>query len=72
MTTADIDPQHPTLLTIADFTAKHAWAKESTLRNLIDLAEVNGFKTCVYRLGRKILLDEACVFEYLKNSGGRS
>lgn len=61
----------PTLLSIADFVKKHAWAREATLRNLVDRKNVNGFSPCVYRLGRKILLDEGRVFEFLRRGGAR-
>lgn len=71
METTKTDPC-PVLLTIKDFVKKHRWAREATLRNLVARERVNGFQSCVYRLGRKILLDESRVFEFLRKSGGNS
>ncbi len=59
----------PVLLTIAQFRKKHPWATEGGLRHALHFGESTGFNTCVVRFGRKVLLDEAKVFEWLREHG---
>lgn len=59
----------PTLLTVKQFCERHKWATEGGLRSILFHRETNGFKNCIVRMGRKILLDEAEVFEWLRQQG---
>ena len=56
----------PCLLTVRQFCERHEWATTGGLRHLLFHRETNGFDRCVVRLGRKILLDEAAVFAWLR------
>ncbi|HOH28214.1 MAG TPA: hypothetical protein PLC40_00945 [Candidatus Hydrogenedentes bacterium] len=58
----------PRLLSVTQFCQKHEWATQGGIRHLLFNREMNGFDRCVVRLGRKILLNEAAVFEWLKES----
>ena len=52
---------------VRQFCEHHAWATEGGIRHLIFHAQENGFHRCIKRLGRRILLDEAAVFEWLSD-----
>ena len=43
----------------------HSWPPIGGLRHLIFHAETNGFKECLVRAGRRILIDEAAFFNWL-------
>jgi hypothetical protein len=60
----------PVLLTVEQFAAKHSWARVGGLRHALFFRESNGFDVCVVRFGRKLLLDEAQVFSWLREKGG--
>lgn len=53
------------LLTIRQFVEKHRAFTEGGLRYLIFNRKTNGFDNCVKRMGRKILLDEGAVLQWL-------
>ncbi len=55
----------PCLLTVKQFCQRHAWATPGGIRHLIFYGSSNGFDKCIRRLGRRVLLDEAQVFEWL-------
>lgn len=57
------------LLTIRQFVEKHRAFTEGGLRYLIFHRKTNGFAPCVKRMGRKILLDELAVFQWLDTQG---
>lgn len=57
------------LLSVADFCAKHAWAKPGGLRHAIFHAETNGLAGALVRFGRRVLLDEAKVLEWMRTTG---
>lgn len=59
----------PILLTVAQFCEKHHWARVGGLRHAIFNAKANGFDRCIVRFGRKLLLEEARVFEWLRSRG---
>lgn len=63
-------PQAPVLLTVRQFCERHPWARPGGLRHAIFFGESNGFNACTLRFGRKLLLDEARVFEWLRERGG--
>ena len=56
----------PTYLTVSQFVAKHGWARPGKVRELLFNRHSNGFEECVITLGRRILLDEAKVFAWLR------
>lgn len=60
----------PVLLTVDGFCAKHPWARPGGLRHAAFFRDSNGFDECVVRFGRKLLLDEAKVFAWLRERGG--
>jgi hypothetical protein len=43
--------------TVKDMNKYYPAFKESTIRNLIFNEETNGFKRCIRRIGKKILID---------------
>ena len=65
----------PTLLTVRQFSEKHAAFSQSSLRNLIFLSESrktskgtipgNGLDIALVRLGRKVLIDESKFFQWI-------
>lgn len=59
----------PSLLSVSQFCQKHEWANVGGIRHLLFNRETNGFDRCVVRLGRKILLDENAVFDWLRERG---
>lgn len=68
-------PQHPTLLTVRQFSDKHPAFPQGSLRNLIFLSENrktskatikgNGLDIALVRIRRKLLIDEAKFFEWV-------
>lgn len=57
------------LLTVRQFCERHSWARPGGLRHMIFHARTTGFGVCVRRFGRKVLLDEAAVYEWLRERG---
>ena len=47
----------------------HPWPTESGLRWLVFNADTNGFDKVVRRAGRRVLIDEACFFEWIERQG---
>ena len=64
----------PTLVSVDEFVKRHSWATRGGMRQLLFNRASNGLDRAVVRLGRKLLLDEAAVFEWLDERGreGRS
>ena len=59
----------PVLLTVEQFCQRHPWAKVGGLRHLL-FHDTDGFRdACTLRFGRKLLLDEAAVFAWLRTQG---
>jgi hypothetical protein len=54
----------PTLMTIRQFSEKHPFMSESSIRWLIFKGEI---ESCLVRLSRRIYLDENKFFEFLKS-----
>ena len=48
----------------------HPWPSIPGLRHLIFNAESNGFETCVRRIGRRVLIDEAAFFLWVDDLAG--
>lgn len=63
-------PQAPHLFTVAQFCERHAWATPGGIRHLIFHKDTNGFAPCVKRLGRRVLLDESAVLEFIEEQSG--
>lgn len=57
-------------LTVKQFADKYPWATSGGIRHLIFFSETNGFDRCMFRMGRRILLDEDRVIEWI--TGGKS
>lgn len=47
--------------------SRHPAFSEASIRYLIFNAETNGFKKCIKRLGRKLLIEEGAFLEFLEN-----
>lgn len=56
----------PQLLTVQQWTSKHAWPPLGGLRHLIFCAKSNGFESVLRRVGRRILIDESAFFEWVE------
>lgn len=54
-------------LTPKQLPQKHPAFTESSIRYLIFNAETNGFKSCLKRIGRKILIDEAKFLQWIES-----
>jgi hypothetical protein len=55
----------PSLLTVRQFAEKHPAFTVGGLRFYIFMAQSNGFEKALVRLGRRVLLDEAKVFQWI-------
>jgi len=61
----NMDASTPNFLTVRQFTEKHLWMTEGTLRKLLFYRRTNGFDRCVRYLGTRILLNEEEVLEWV-------
>jgi hypothetical protein len=43
----------------------HPWPSVPALRNLVFFSETNGFKDCIKRVGRRVIIDEKAFFEWV-------
>ncbi len=57
--------QLPSLLTVNLFSTKHPAFTKSILRNWIFHSTANSFDRCIVRIGRKVLINEVAVFEWI-------
>ena len=64
-------PAPPRLLTVRQFVERHPAFSSGGLRYLIFLAKTNGFDLAVVRIGRRVLLDEAKVFQWIERQQKR-
>lgn len=55
------------LIPVTKWNDFHVWPPIGGLRHLIFYEETNGFKHCVVRLGRRVLIDESKFFEWAEN-----
>ncbi len=60
----------PVFLTVAQFCEKHAWARAGGLRHALFYRASNGLDRAVVFFGRRLLLDETAVFQWLRERGG--
>lgn len=61
----DLHDQIQPLLTIRQFSEKYPAFNQGGLRYLIFYAHRNGFKKCIRRVGRKVLLHVPSVFAWV-------
>lgn len=52
------------LIPVTKWNDFHTWPPIGGLRHLIFYEETNGFKYCVVRCGRRVLIDESRFFEW--------
>lgn len=64
-----VETQPRKLFTVRQFVERHPWATQGGLRHLLFHRQTNGFAQCVRRIGRRILLDEDLVLEWLDTQG---
>jgi hypothetical protein len=55
------------LIPVTKWNDFHIWPPIGGLRHLIFYEKTNGFKHCVVRLGRRVLIDEGKFFEWAEN-----
>ena len=53
-------------LTVKQYASEHSWPTEGGLRHLIFEGAQNGFNACVRKVGRRILLNEASVLDWIE------
>ena len=58
------------LIPVTQWNEHHPWPPVGGLRHLIFNAEKNGFAAVIRRCGRRVLVDEAAFFDWIKASGG--
>jgi hypothetical protein len=54
------------LIAVTDWARHHPWPPLGGLRHLIFHAKSNGFSKCVCRVGRRVLIDEAAFFDWVR------
>ena len=57
------------LIPVTQWINYHPWPPIGGLRHLIFYEETNGFKHCVVRLGRRVLINEDKFFEWADQQG---
>lgn len=60
--------QQPRLIPVTEWNAHHSWPPLGGLRWLIFNERSNGFHAVIRRVGRRVLIDEAAFFEWVKSS----
>lgn len=56
----------PSFVSVREFCARHSWARPGGVRALLANRRENGLERACVRLGRRLLLDETRVFEWLE------
>lgn len=56
----------PSLLTVRQFSEKYPAFPEGGMRHRIFYADRNGFKSCIRRVGAKVLIDEIEFFKWIE------
>ena len=57
------------LIPVTKWEDYHPWPPIGGLRHLIFFEKTNGFKHCVVRLGRRVLINEDKFFEWVEQQG---
>lgn len=52
------DKSYGRLIPVKEWSEFYPWPSEGGLRHLIFHAQKNGFKECIVRVGRRVLIDE--------------
>jgi hypothetical protein len=60
------DEEIPKLLTIRQFAQKHPFMTENSIRWLL-FKDESGLEECLYRISKRIYIDEKKFFNFLKN-----
>ena len=59
------------LIPVPDWPEYHPWPPIRGLRHLIFHSKTNGFDRCVFRVGRKLLIDESAFFAWIDSQQKR-
>jgi len=66
MTSASLTTKEPRLIPVTRWNEFHLWPPQGGLRYLIFNASRNGFDAVLRRCGRRVLIDEAAFFKWMK------
>jgi len=58
------------LIPLSKWNEHHSYPPQGGLRHLVFNAETNGFKRCIRRVGRRILIDETEYFRWVDAQNG--
>ena len=64
------DIQTTRLIPVPEWNEHHSWPPIGGLRHLIFYAEEKGFDKVIRRVGRRVLIDEAAFFQWVKGGAG--
>ena len=53
------------LIPLTRWSSFHSWPQVGGLRHLVFYEKTNGFGSCLVRVGRRVLIDEARFFEWV-------
>ncbi len=56
----------PKLIPVTKWHEHHQYPPIGGLRHLIFHADTNGFKSCIKRIGRRVLIDEVAFFAWIE------
>lgn len=59
------------LIPVTEWSKHHSWPPIGGLRHLIFYAETNGFKKCIRRVGRRVLICEKAFFEWVEETNAK-
>ncbi len=63
----EVNPKNR-LIPVTQWNKYYDWPSVPGLRHLIFYQDTNGFKNCIRRAGRRILIDEKAFFEWIENN----
>lgn len=66
------DIQTTRLIPVPEWNKHHSWPPVGGLRHLIFHAKEKGFDKVVRRVGRRVLIDEAAFFQWVKDGAGHA
>ena len=66
------DIQTTRLIPVPEWNEHHSWPPVGGLRHLIFHAKEKGFDKVVRRVGRRVLIDEAAFFQWVKDGAGHA
>lgn len=59
------------LIPVTKWEDQHSWPSESGLRHLIFHRHDNGFDAVIRRVGRRILIDEDCFYQWVEDQNNK-